>query len=234
MTPSAAAVRSAPSSATTASTTTATASSTATTRHARPLANGGAEGAGDPKFRGKPVLRCQKAIRAAGSTLRQADCAPGCRSAPTASSSVCSRSPATPRVSPRRRRAARSKPPCCRAARRNLETRLGREDHQGAAARRSRVCCRSSPAPISATPRVSASRATSPPARRRSRRFCSPSVTSAIADEHRCRTLQTLRRRRAARHRAADGGRRRSHDAPLPDRGRAGRQPRARQADRRR
>jgi hypothetical protein len=32
-----------------------------------PLANGGAQGAGDPKFRGKPVLRCQKAIRAAGS-----------------------------------------------------------------------------------------------------------------------------------------------------------------------
>ncbi len=31
-----------------------------------PLANGGGRGAGDPKFRGKPVLRCQKAIRAAG------------------------------------------------------------------------------------------------------------------------------------------------------------------------
>ncbi len=30
-------------------------------------ANGGGQGAGDPKFRGKPVLRCQKAIRAAGS-----------------------------------------------------------------------------------------------------------------------------------------------------------------------
>jgi hypothetical protein len=29
--------------------------------------NGGGKGAGDPKFRGKPVLRCQKAIRAAGS-----------------------------------------------------------------------------------------------------------------------------------------------------------------------
>ncbi len=31
------------------------------------LANGNGQGAGDPKFRGKPVLRCQKAIRAAGS-----------------------------------------------------------------------------------------------------------------------------------------------------------------------
>jgi hypothetical protein len=30
------------------------------------LANGGGQGAGDPKFRGKPVLRCQKGIRAAG------------------------------------------------------------------------------------------------------------------------------------------------------------------------
>lgn len=31
-----------------------------------PLPNGSGQGAGDPKFRGKPVLRCQKAIRAAG------------------------------------------------------------------------------------------------------------------------------------------------------------------------
>jgi hypothetical protein len=31
-----------------------------------PLANGAGKGAGDPKFRGKPVLRCQKAIRFAG------------------------------------------------------------------------------------------------------------------------------------------------------------------------
>ena len=31
------------------------------------LPNGGGQGAGDPKFRGKPALRCQKAIRAAGS-----------------------------------------------------------------------------------------------------------------------------------------------------------------------
>lgn len=32
-----------------------------------PAVDGGGAGAGDPKFRGKPVLRCQKAIRAAGS-----------------------------------------------------------------------------------------------------------------------------------------------------------------------
>lgn len=32
-----------------------------------PLADGAGQGAGDPKFRGKPVIRCQKAIRAAGS-----------------------------------------------------------------------------------------------------------------------------------------------------------------------
>ncbi len=34
-----------------------------------PLANGGGQGAGDPKFRGKPIVRCQKAIRAAGTQL---------------------------------------------------------------------------------------------------------------------------------------------------------------------
>jgi hypothetical protein len=33
------------------------------------LADGAGQGAGDPKFRGKPVIRCQKAIRAAGSTF---------------------------------------------------------------------------------------------------------------------------------------------------------------------
>ncbi|MCC6848815.1 MAG: DNRLRE domain-containing protein [Deltaproteobacteria bacterium] len=32
-----------------------------------PLVDGGGQGVGDPKFRGKPVVRCQKAIRAAGS-----------------------------------------------------------------------------------------------------------------------------------------------------------------------
>jgi hypothetical protein len=34
-----------------------------------PLPNGSGQGVGDPKFRGKPILRCQKAIRAAGSQL---------------------------------------------------------------------------------------------------------------------------------------------------------------------